>query len=165
MSNQKLVLVDYDNNWPYTFELEKSLIEATVNSEAINSISHIGSTAIPGMFSKPIIDICIEISSYPPTETLLKSLKTIGYENQGECGVDGRTWLIKGNPRKFHLHLTPVDGEVFKNQIKFRDKLRNSFQLREEYKKIKSKFQNYEELDSHEYNLHKGPFVQSVILE
>lgn len=165
MSDQKIVLVEYDNTWPSTFEMEKNLIETSITSKVFKSINHIGSTAIPGMFSKPIIDICIEVFSYPPTEALIKSLESIGYENQGECGVDGRTWLIKGNPMTFHLHLTPVDGEVFKKQIMFRDKLRNSSQLREEYKKIKSKFQNHEELDSHEYNLYKGPFVQSVILE
>lgn len=164
MSDQKLVLVEYDHTWSSVFEMEKRLIENTVSPMAIKSINHIGSTAIPEMFSKPIIDICIEITSYPPTEAILNSLESIGYENQGECGVDGRTWLTKGNPRKFHLHLTPVDGEVFKKQIQFRDKLRSSSELREEYKKIKSKFQNHEELDSHEYNLHKGPFVESVLL-
>jgi GrpB-like predicted nucleotidyltransferase (UPF0157 family) len=163
MENQKLILVEYDPSWKLKFDREKQTLLSQAFKGELISINHIGSTSIAGMMAKPIIDIGCEIQQYPPSNELISQLNKLGYEDQGECGVTGRTWLIKGTPREFHLHLTPVEGDVFKSQIKFRDKLRESRELREEYCEIKMKFHGHFELDSHEYNLHKGPFIEKVL--
>jgi GrpB-like predicted nucleotidyltransferase (UPF0157 family) len=160
---EKLILVDYDPKWGEKFEKESSAIFKILSSKNVHKIHHVGSTSIPNIKSKPIVDMAIEIKHYPPSLEVIEILDSIGYKNEGECEVPGRYWFTKGSPREFHLHLTPINGDVVRSQIKFRDMLRNSKQLQEEYIKIKEKFNGYHELDSYEYNLLKAPFVSKVL--
>ena len=165
MEKEKLLITNYDEAWAIKYEAESSKLKSLLHEKGLVRIHHIGSTAIPEMDAKPIIDICIEIKTYPVSNQVISLLNDFGYEDQGECGVPGRHWFTKGSPREFHLHITPENGEVCLKHLKFRDTLRSSGELRQEYKQIKLKFQGHEELDSHEYNLHKAPFVERVLKE
>ncbi|MBL6991569.1 MAG: GrpB family protein [Bacteriovoracaceae bacterium] len=162
---EKLILKDYDPNWVIKFDEESKNIFKILTNDTVHKIHHVGSTSIAGMKSKSIIDMAIEIKQYPPSVKVVELLESIGYKNEGECGVPGRYWFTKGFPREFHLHLTPIDGDVVRSLLKFRDVLRKSKLLQVEYMKIKEKFNGHHELDSHEYNLHKAPFVTKVLLD
>ncbi len=160
---EKLVLVPYDKSWLEKFHSEKDLILHRLDDKVIYKIHHVGSTSIPEIISKPIIDITIEIKLFPPTKEVISTLKDIGYKHIGESDVPGRSWFVKGKPRSFHLHLTPIDGEVVKKQLKFRDIMRQRKDLHKEYEMIKNNFNGHYELDSHEYNLKKAPFVEKIL--
>ena len=146
---EKLLLEPYNKEWPLKFQDEKKQIYSLFGSDVIYEIHHVGSTAIPGLKAKPIIDIAIEIHRYPPSQTVVDGLIKLEYKHLGECDVPGRHWFIKGSPRKFHLHLTPINGEVTLNLLKFRDVLRQYPDLQKEYLAIKEKFHGHFELDSH----------------
>ena len=138
MSSHNLVqLVDYDPAWPQMFwAMQKQLTQATGNS--ITAIHHVGSTAIPGLCAKPIIDICIESELYPPNETMIEVLAQLGFTHHGEAGVPGRHWFAKGEPRIYHLHWCPVNSAIAQNAIQFRDTLRANSALRDEYACVKA---------------------------
>ncbi|MBD1941889.1 GrpB family protein, partial [Coleofasciculus sp. FACHB-712] len=97
-------VVDYDTNWPIQFEQEKLQILHALGN-AVLDIHHIGSTSVPGLAAKPIIDILVGLEELPPSVDQITSVETLGYLYQGELGVPGRHFFRKGMPRTHHLHL------------------------------------------------------------
>lgn len=161
---EKIAFTRYDSDWNNIFYNEKNLLHTTLGS-IIYKIHHVGSTAIPDLLSKPIIDIALESMEYPPINNTKKLLLTIGYEYRGESGVKGRSWFTKGLPRKFNLHYCFKDSEVVKRQIKFRDKLIKNEDLRRKYEEIKIQNSIGKDIDSFEYALSKTSFIEMVINE
>ena len=84
-----LVLHKYDPNWPNRFLEEEQAITDLLGEEVI-AIHHVGSTSVPGLLAKSIVDIALEIRQYPPSQALIEALASIGYEHMGESGVRGR---------------------------------------------------------------------------
>lgn len=163
MSSQDLVqLVDYDPAWPQMFRtMREELLHAIGNS--IRAIHHVGSTAIPGLCAKPIIDICIEGEVYPPGEPIIEALAQLGFAHHGEAGVAGRHWFAKGAPRTHHLHWCPVNGSIVRATLKFRDVLRADKALRDEYTHIKAASAQQNLVDGLAYNQDKEPFILKVL--
>ncbi len=97
-------LVDYDPQWPILYEEEKASILGVIG-DLIVDIQHIGSTAVPGLGAKPIIDIVVAIRRLALIEKCVRPLQTIGYEYLGEYGIPGRYYFRKppGHP---HTHIT-----------------------------------------------------------
>ena len=90
--NNPVVLHPYDPNWHDLFTREKETITSLLGKEVI-AIHHVGSTSVPGLAAKPIIDIALEILNYPPSSAFIEALASIGYEHKGEGGVQGRHWF------------------------------------------------------------------------
>ena len=83
-----MVVVEYDKNWPSDFEKIKKEIEKAIVEPAV--IEHVGSTSIPGMKAKPIIDIDVGLNNWADFEKVKKALAEIGYEHEGDKGITGR---------------------------------------------------------------------------
>ena len=92
---QHIVVKEYNKNHPFMYEKEKELIIPILKDNLVN-IYHIGSTAIPNLKSKPIIDIMISVINLDDVDKLKKQFEDIGYEYLFEFGIKGRRYLRKG---------------------------------------------------------------------
>ena len=144
---EPIQLSAHNKNWNAKFQYEKELLSAAL-AGSIMHIHHVGSTTVPGLLAKPVIDIAVEAEPYPPGNDILDKLAAIGYTNKGESGVSGRTWFIKGTPREFHLHVCAPGSGIIARQIKFRDKLISDEKLRKEYEQLKLANAHSEDIDS-----------------
>ena len=104
MSSRKIEVVDYDTDWPHSFESEKLALEKALYDTAVK-IEHIASSSIPNLAAKPIIDILIEIDKVERLDVKADIFCNLGYEVKGENGIPGRRYYQKGgNNRTHHIH-------------------------------------------------------------
>jgi GrpB-like predicted nucleotidyltransferase (UPF0157 family) len=99
-------VVQYDPKWPRMFRQERSRLGKGLNEEAVQ-IYHIGSTAVPGIKAKPIIDILIVVRNISNRTRLEQAMTDLGYTAKGEAGIPGRLFFIKGSEesRSHHVHI------------------------------------------------------------
>lgn len=138
-----MVVVEYDKNWPSDFEKIKKEIEKAIVEPAV--IEHVGSTSIPGMKAKPIIDIDVGLNNWADFEAVKKALAEIGYEHEGDRGITGREAFCRNgqvhneilDTIEHHLYVCSVDNTEFNRHILFRDYLRSHVETRDRYNQIK----------------------------
>lgn len=156
----------YNLQYPKIYQKIKDLITQLLpNLE----IEHIGSTAIPSIYSKSIIDIlipCLQADfSY-----IISQLKNLGFQTTPFKNIpEDRPMLVAGinYKQKFyniHLHLTPRNSEVHLDNIYFRDQLRQNPKLAKKYERIKKETVAAGKVEPTEYNLAKSPFIKSVLI-
>lgn len=163
---EPIQIVAYDPTWPQRFAAESEALAGGLAHEAV-AIHHVGSTAIPRLPAKPIIDILIEARTYPPSGMFVAALATLGYEAMGESGVPGRHWFRKGRPRTHHVHVTPVDGDVARQMLALRDWLRSHAEDAAEYARLKQRAASAhpDDIDGAAYAALKGPFLQRTLAQ
>ena len=99
-----IAVVDYDPSWVTVFENEKKLLAKAIGKNAV-MIEHIGSTAVKGLPSKPVIDILVEVTSIFDLDISSNKIQALGYIVKGENGIPGRRYFRKGgNQRSHHIH-------------------------------------------------------------
>lgn len=157
-----ITLQKHNEQWIDIFIKERQLI-FEVLGQTIEKIHHVGSTAIPDLLAKPVIDMAVESTLFPPPQAIVEKLANIEYEYKGEAGITGRFWFTKGQPRKFNLHFCMTNSDIVQKQIIFRDKLTINENFRREYEQIKLKNHKDKDIDSTEYALAKSHFIQRVI--
>ena len=118
-----LTVVDYDEMWPTLFENERTLLQMTLG-KVISRIHHIGSTSVPGLSAKPVIDILIEVANLEELDSLNQAMEGVGYTVRGENGILNRRYFTKGgNQRSHHIHAFATgDAQIIKH-LAFRDYL------------------------------------------
>lgn len=119
----KVRVVPYDPAWPHEFEGEASRIAEVLKNVAI-AVHHIGSTAIPGIPAKPIIDILVEITDLPSLDARSVALVSLGYESMGEFGIPRRRYFRKNNVagvRTHQIHAFEAASESAIRHLAFRD--------------------------------------------
>ena len=124
---------EYQASWPATFAAERTrVIEALgVNAEGLE---HIGSTAVPGLTAKPIIDLMLGLTAYPPSEAMRQAIGALGYEALGEAGVPGRLYFRLRAPHlNANLHVVARGGKHWVQNIALREYLRANPAARERY--------------------------------
>jgi GrpB-like predicted nucleotidyltransferase (UPF0157 family) len=89
MTNEPVIIVAYDPAWPEVFDVLRRRIEAALGPVA-RAVEHIGSTAVPGLAAKPIVDIDVVIANDSALPAAIAGLASIGYAHQGEKGISGR---------------------------------------------------------------------------
>jgi GrpB-like predicted nucleotidyltransferase (UPF0157 family) len=119
-----ITIQNYDPLWPQRFEMLRSRIAAVLDVLAA-AIEHIGSTAVPGLAAKPIIDIDVLLRSAAELPLAIIRLASLGYEHRGDLGIPGRE-AFRTPPDDFphHLYLCPPDSQEYRRHIAFRDHLR-----------------------------------------
>ena len=122
--HRHVVVVAYDPQWPDLFQQETLVLRSLFSSNVV-AIHHIGSTAIPGMHAKPIVDILVEVQALEPIEIATPGLMQLGYIPQGELGIPKRRFFIKGSEtlRTHHLHVYPAGHPQIARHLAFRDYL------------------------------------------
>lgn len=99
----KVIIVAHDTRWKEAFRGEKESIANALGDNAV-AIHHIGSTAIPDIFAKPIIDILIEVKSLKQLDEHSSKLVQLGYEAKGEFGIPGRRYFRKNDAHEIRTH-------------------------------------------------------------
>lgn len=114
-------VVPYNFKWKEEYLKEAGIIRDIMKNE-INNIYHIGSTSIPGIYAKPIIDILIEVKDIENVDNYNKDLESLGYIAKGEFGIEGRRFFMKGlYHRTHHVHAFQTGNSEIARHLNFRD--------------------------------------------
>ncbi len=116
-------LLDAHQAWADEFELEKAHIIDAVG-DYIREIQHVGSTAIPGVPAKPVLDILVGVDRFEEAGACIAPLGKLGYFHRHEYGIPRRHYFVKGDPRTHHLHMVERDSHHWAMTMAFRDFLR-----------------------------------------
>jgi GrpB-like predicted nucleotidyltransferase (UPF0157 family) len=120
-------IVPYDPDWKVLFAVEADRLRAVLDSGLIVGIEHFGSTAVPGLAAKPIIDILIAVTSLARAKaTMVDPITGVGYLYWAENPKTDRMFFVKGMPphgerRTHHVHITEPEGEMWRRRLRFRD--------------------------------------------
>jgi GrpB-like predicted nucleotidyltransferase (UPF0157 family) len=118
-----ITIADYDPKWAELFEVERAAIVGELGATALR-VEHIGSTSVPQLAAKPIIDILLVLPVIPADPAVIATLGRLGYSHHGEYGIAQRAYFKKGEPRSHHIHaFAPGDANI-KRHLLFRDFLR-----------------------------------------
>lgn len=128
----------YDPAWPARFEAEAATIRAALGDTLIG-IEHIGSTSVPGLAAKPIIDLLPLVRDTSDLDGKIGAMAAIGYLPRGEFGLPGRRYFIKGtaHTRSVHAHAYQADHPEVERHLAFRDYLRTHAEARAAYAALK----------------------------
>jgi GrpB-like predicted nucleotidyltransferase (UPF0157 family) len=130
-------IVEYNINWPAMFDSERNALFSILGDVAVN-IFHIGSTAVPGLAAKPIIDIMIEVSGLDSLDAHGSEFQKLGYEIMGEFGIKGRRYFRKGGDNRTHQIHAFCHGDMnIWRHLAFRNYLRECPEIAEQYANIK----------------------------
>ncbi len=127
------------------------------------AIEHVGSTAIPNMPSKPILDIAIGIRDFDQAFDTIPLMSELGYNFRGEVGVPRRHFFILGRPRTHHVHMIEFDGSAWQKRIGFRDFLRENPVKAKEYADLKKSLAEQFPKDISSYSAGKTEFIDSIL--
>jgi GrpB-like predicted nucleotidyltransferase (UPF0157 family) len=175
---------NHTNNWPDWAKepvevktpdpawLEKGTVEVNELREhlfpyGVSEIEHVGSTSIPNLPAKPIIDMMAKIKSYDDLDGIVERLKIYNW-NYVPPELDGQVWRrffvkVKKDKRECHLHLMLEDEDRWEKQLKFRDKLREQSNLAKQYAELKRKLAEENKDDREAYTEAKTDFIKYVL--
>jgi GrpB-like predicted nucleotidyltransferase (UPF0157 family) len=164
MADEPVHLVPYDPRWPRRFEEERMLLEGALAPWIVGPIEHIGSTAVPELLAKPIIDIMVGVRDLPSSLDARDALAPLHYE-YFPYRADVMHWFCKPSParRTHHLHLVPVSSRLWAERLAFRDHLRASAEARNEYALLKASLAEHFRFDREAYTDAKADFVASIV--
>jgi GrpB-like predicted nucleotidyltransferase (UPF0157 family) len=126
----EVLIAPYDPRWPDAFATEAARLRAALPADLVIGIEHFGSTAVPGMAAKPIIDILVAVTSLDRARAVaVPAISALGYLYWEDNPKPDRMFFVKGLPphgarRSHHVHLTEPDGEMWRRRLKLRDLLR-----------------------------------------
>jgi GrpB-like predicted nucleotidyltransferase (UPF0157 family) len=129
-------VVPYDSRWPDLFQVELQRLKAAL-APLEATIEHIGSTAVPGLAAKPVLDILAGYDDPELLQQFIVRFETAGYEHRGEQGIPGREFFRRGEPRSYHVHFTRMGNTFWRQHLAFRDLLRSDPALRDGYAELK----------------------------
>lgn len=159
-----IYISDYDPTWPDRFEEESAHIARALHIQP-DQIFHVGSTSVPGLPSKPLIDmLAIVPSPLAPHSHYFASLRPLGYRYR-DVNDPGRHFFEKPNPFRFHIHVAEEDSWHYWRLIMFRDRLRRDKNLAERYVDLKRQLAMQFPDDRDRYSRGKTIFVAQVMAE
>jgi GrpB-like predicted nucleotidyltransferase (UPF0157 family) len=159
-------ILPYDPTWPQLFEDEKARLHG-ICPTAFLGVEHIGSTAVPMLSAKPVIDLMAGVPSLARADAIIPILCANGYTTSAEFNatlVESR-WLMRhsGGRRTHHLHLVIFAGSEWRNRLIFRDTLRTKAAIRSRYESLKRKLMKETGADRETYTAMKTHFVKETI--
>ena len=164
MSEAPVHVVDYDPAWPGMFGAERDLLERVLRPWIVGGIEHVGSTAVPGLSAKPVIDIMVGVASLPASEPAKPVLRDHDYQ-YAEYKTDVMHWFCKPSfeLRTHHLHLVPHESPLWNERLAFRDLLRGDAVLAAEYDALKRELARRHRFDREAYTEAKWPFIAGAL--
>lgn len=157
---RQVTIVPYDEQWPGLFEAERVLLK-TILGQVISRIHHIGSTSVPGLAAKPVIDILLEVVDLNKLDELNAEMENAGYTARGENGIQNRRYFTKGgDQRTHHVHAFVIGDTQIVKHVAFRDYLIKNKKVAEQYAEIKCAAARECENDTHRYSALKTDFIK-----
>ena len=160
-----VTIADYDPQWPILYEAEKAQILAATR-EAIVAIEHVGSTAVPGLGAKPVIDIMAAVHSLSDAERCIEPLQRIGYQYKPklEADIPERRYFSKGPAEAHrHLHVVELGSDFWQRLLLFRDALRADAAVARQYEQLKRELAARFGQNRPAYTEAKTPYIESVV--
>jgi GrpB-like predicted nucleotidyltransferase (UPF0157 family) len=169
----KNLIMPYDPEWKREFEKLSTVLRARLKDFEID-IQHVGSTSVPGLPAKPILDIDIIIHDKSSLDHISEILASMGYIGRGDQGVPGRFAFRQSSPltplgggvekwQEHHLYVCFSDSLALKNHIIFRDSLLKNGDLVKEYSKLKMDLVNEKGMTRERYTIQKTGFILNVL--
>ncbi|HWB52771.1 MAG TPA: GrpB family protein [Tepidisphaeraceae bacterium] len=159
----KVIVVDYDPSWPDTFARLRANIWPSI-CDAATVIEHVGSTSVPGLAAKPIIDMTIIVPNAGAMRTVIHRLAILGYHHRGDLGVPGRQAF--SNPPAtppHHLYACLPDNDALHNHLAIRDYLRSNPSAAEAYAQLKKQLATQFPDDIDAYIDGKTEFILTIL--
>jgi GrpB-like predicted nucleotidyltransferase (UPF0157 family) len=164
--DEPIEVASADPSWPDWFKAEAARLREALPSRVFPGIEHIGSTAVPGLDAKPIIDIMLGIASPTSLGDCLPVLERLGYENLGIVGVPGR-WALRrrGGEHAFNISVIAFEGNRWRENLATRQYLRTSSAARDRYARAKHKAISQGANTLFTYSDAKRPAVEVIVAE
>lgn len=160
-----VVLLDnYSENWVKQYLLEETFLKDKLKNYILE-IEHVGSTSIPGIKAKPIIDILIVIESLNKIDEIENILSKYGYYNRGGQGVDDRCFFAKGeeDARTHYIHFTTFKSKTYYNLLYFKKYLIEHPEYITRYCDLKEELAKKYRDDRKKYTAEKNNFIKAII--
>lgn len=157
-------LMPYDENWAKEFELEKKRLQKILGKTALD-IQHVGSTSIPGLIAKPILDIAVAVENVSELRRLIGVLEKAGYDVKDSINELGEILARKGTPdmRTHYIHIEVINGLFWNNHILFRDYLISHPEYIKKYENLKKEMLERYKNERKLYTAAKNDFIESVL--
>jgi GrpB-like predicted nucleotidyltransferase (UPF0157 family) len=158
-------VVPHHPTWQNVFERERRVLQEHIGGRVLD-IQHAGSTAVPGLDAKPIIDIAVAIASPAVIAGCMQPLCNLDYIDRGDAGTEGGYLFVMENSpdvRTHHLHIVAIDNPQWRNYLRFRDILRADATVRTRYDELKKSLQEQFPRDRKAYMDGKTAFIRGVL--
>jgi GrpB-like predicted nucleotidyltransferase (UPF0157 family) len=157
-------LVPYDPEWVEEYKKEEAILKEVLGDYALD-IQHVGSTSIPGISAKPILDIAVAVKDLATLSTLIPIFTEAGYDVMDSIESNGEILARKGTPdnRTHYIHVEVLGSEYWNNHILFRDYLLKHPEYIAKYEEIKNAAYNLYQGERKKYTAEKNNFIQDVL--
>jgi len=157
-----IMLMPYDPRWPARYEAERRRVAAALGNLALQ-IYHVGSTSVPGLSAKPIIDLMVAVQDLKDAKAAVPLLRELGYQFVDAPENIDRRFFKKGMPRAYHLHMVEAGSETLRDHLDFRDALRDDPGFLDAYARLKDALAVCHANNRPAYSNGKDEFVQRVL--
>lgn len=158
-----IVIVEYDPEWPYEFQRLRDRAQAALGDVAV-AIEHVGSTAVPGLPAKDLIDMVVVVASDDDVTAAIERLEAVGYKARGNLGVEGReAFRWPEGEKRHHLYVSPTSSAELRAQVAFRDRLRSDPAVANEYVALKRELAKRYRDDRLAYTDAKTDFIEATL--
>lgn len=164
MTDEAIAVVPYDLGWPRRFEAERRLLEGVLALWLEGGIHHIGSTAVPGLAAKPILDMMAGVQDFEQARAAFEPLRGHAWIYEPHRPGIAHHFVKRSRSRVTHnLHLTEPESDLWRERLVFRDALRADPELAAEYESLKLRLARDHADQGSAYGQAKRPFVAGVL--
>ncbi|MGC3971454.1 MAG: GrpB family protein [Pirellulales bacterium] len=159
-----VAVVPHDPRWAEMFAVEAGRVAAALGVD-VAAVHHIGSTAIPGIYAKPILDLLVEAADLDEVDRRAGAMEALGYETMGEFGIAGRRYFRKDDAagvRTHHVHLFLSGSPQVERHLAFRDFLRRRDDWAQKYSELKRRLAAEHRDDAERYMDGKHELIQEI---
>ncbi|KAF5830528.1 GrpB protein-domain-containing protein [Dunaliella salina] len=163
-----VIVCDYDHQWPQEFAdeaaaLQQAIPEHLLDASVSHPIVHVGSTSVPGLKAKPVVDICVVVKNLEPWQPGCEGasvLQNLGYDFRGESGVPDRIYFRRGCPVKYHVHIQRLGSHNYVKQLRLKAYLLHHEHDRNLYGQLKVVLAQAFKDNRQGYRESKDPFLK-----
>jgi GrpB-like predicted nucleotidyltransferase (UPF0157 family) len=155
-------LVPHNPEWTAMYEAERARIKAAIGPHIVE-VQHVGSTSIPGIAAKPIIDIAVGVEEFETARVCIAPMEALGYVFHGENGILRRHYFTRGDPTLYHAHMHETTSQAWGNLILFRDYLLAHPEDARAYLELKRRLAEQYRHDRRAYTDGKAAFIECIL--
>lgn len=159
---REIKIADYDTDWPKKFETHAKMIADAIGGSALR-IEHIGSTSVPGLAAKPIIDILVVVADSADESAYLPQLEAAGYVLRVREPGWNEHRMLRTPEKDVHIHIYSAGCREIQRNLTFRDRLRRNIEDRSRYEQTKRELAAKEWSDMNAYADAKAEVIESII--
>lgn len=130
--NEQVYVEQYQKEWKLLYQAEARRLRNALDGQNVR-LEHIGSTSVPGLLAKPIVDILAGVGCFPPEKVVMRAIIDNGYRFMNDASVPDRLYFVKRGGFSFNLHIVEYRGNIWRKDLLFRDYLRTHPEAVEQY--------------------------------